>query len=191
MKQYTAIILCLLLLCSVFLVACSGEPNTSLEKVVMNASWAYNYKNVQELTEHSDLIAYVSIATMDTYEQNGIVMTKYQANIVEEIYGEKARTVEIIMTGGVVGKTLYEFEDDPLMSAKDEFLIFARKNVSGTYTILSGPQGRFVVKDDKVFSLNVALSEVRKASPYSSIYVNGMEKEQFISQIRDCLKSTN
>lgn len=184
MKRLTISVLCLVLLCSVVLVACSNDAGETMDKVVMNASWVYNYKDVQELTEKSDLIAYVSINSMESYEENGIVKTKYQAEIVDEIYGEKTRTVEIVMTGGVVGKTIYELEDDPLMSPKDEFMIFARKNTNGTYTILSGPQGRFVVEGNMVYSLNVAESQVAKANPYSNIKVDGVEKDLFISQIQ-------
>ena len=184
MKRLTISVLCLVLLCSVVLAACSNNAGEKLDKVVMNASWVYNYKDVQELTEKSDLIAYVSINSMESYEENGIVKTKYQAEIVDEIYGEKTRTVEIIMTGGVVGKTIYELEDDPLMVPNDEFLIFARKNTNGTYTILSGPQGRFVVEGNMVYSLNVAESQVAKANPYSNIKVDGVEKDLFISQIQ-------
>jgi len=184
MKRLTISVLCLVLLCSVVLAACSNNAGEKLDKVVMNASWVYNYKDVQELTEKSDLIAYVSINSMESYEENGIVKTKYQAEIVDEIYGEKTRTVEIIMTGGVVGKTIYELEDDPLMVPNDEFLIFARKNTNGTYTILSGPQGRFVVEGNMVYSLNMAESQVAKANPYSNIKVDGVEKDLFISQIQ-------
>ena len=185
MKKIIVTLLCMLLLCS--FVACDSQSGEKLEKVTMRVSWTYNYKDVQELAANSDLIAYVSITAMESYTENGVVKTKYQAKVLDEIYGEKARAVEIIMTGGIVDQTIHEVEDDPLMDAKEAFLIFARKNESGTYTILSGPQGRFVVTDNKVYSLNVADDQVARANQFSNISVNGVDFDLFVSEIQSYL----
>lgn len=187
MKKIIVAMLCLLFACTI--VACGGQAEEKLEKVVMRASWIYNYEDVQELTENSDLIAYVSINTMESYEENGIIKTKYYAEVLNEIYGEKVRNIEIIMTGGIVDQTIHEVEDDPLMDAKEAFLIFARKNESGTYTILSGPQGRFVVTDNKVYSLNVADDQVARANQFSNISVNGVDFDLFVSEIQSYLRA--
>lgn len=186
-KKTIALALCLLLVCT--FLACGSQSEEQLEKVAMPVSWTYNYKDVQELTTNSDLIAYVSITAMESYAENGVIMTKYQAEVLDEIYGEKARTVEIIMTGGIVDQTIHEVEDDPLMDAKEAFLIFARKNESGTYTILSGPQGRFVVTDNKVYSLNVANDQVARANQFSNISVNGVDFGLFVSEIQSYLRA--
>lgn len=191
MKKITFAMLCMLLIC--FFAACGSDSGCDsdsveeLEKVVMRASWAYNYEDIEELTENSDLIAYVSINAMENYEVNGIIKTKYRAEVLHEIYGEKARVVEISMTGGIVDKTVHEIADDPLMAVGDTFLIFARKNTSGTYTILSGPQGRFVVKDNKVSSLNVADPQVAKANQGSNISVRDVDYDLFVSQVESYL----
>ena len=46
--------------------ACGSDSGEELEKVLMQVSWSYNYGDVQDLTDNSDLIAYVSIQKMET-----------------------------------------------------------------------------------------------------------------------------
>ena len=116
-----------------------------------------------------------------------MIKTMYRAEVLHEIYVEKARDVEIVMTGGIVDKTIHELADDPLMVVWDTFLIFARKNTSGTYTILSGSQGRFVVKDNRVSSLNVADPQVARAKQSSNISVRDVEYDLFVSQVESYL----
>lgn len=188
MRKFRSGMLCLWIACTLVLTACVNPDDGNLTKAVMNASWIYNYASVQELTENSDLIACICVKGMESYEDGGIVKTKYQAEVTQCIYGEEQKTVEIVMTGGVMGKTLYEVADDPLMDSNDTFIIFARKNTNGTYTILSGPQGRFVLENDAVYSLNEANSEVERANPYSNIRVKNVQKDAFIRQAMSYLE---
>lgn len=176
---------------SILFVGCFIYHNLSeknVEKVIMHASWAYNYANVQELTNNSDLIACISVETGETYDQSGIVKTKYQVNVVDKIYGEDIDTIEIIMTGGIVENTIYEVEDDPLMGENEEYMIFARENADGTYTILSGSQGRFIVENNMVYSLNEVNQQVAMANADSNICINGISKEDFVEEIDSYLQ---
>lgn len=182
-----AALFCFIIICTVTLSACTNASNSYTERVAMHASWAYNFRDVQDLTENSDLIAYVSVASMESYKESGIAKTKYVARVIDELHGEGAETVEIVMTGGIIDKILYELDDDPLMEINDRFLIFARKNTTGTYTVLSGSQGRLVMKDDRVYSLNAIDSEVARANPHSNIKVNGVDKDALYSQIKSYL----
>lgn len=122
-----------------------------------SASWSYHYGSIKELCEADslDLIARVKIGDGKQEDKNGFMMTVFTAKVEDLIYGSCEDNVNIIMTGWVDhdNKTIYEISDDPLMQKGDEFIIFARKNESGTYTILGGPQGRFVIDGDNVYPL--------------------------------------
>lgn len=152
----------------VFLTACSNQNNyDDYEIVYLSASWERGYRDVQEMAESCDLAAYVTIKDMrpdGRYSSHGILMTVYTAEVVESLYGEQQGDIEIIMTGGINDseKKIYEIDADPLMMTNEKYFIFATKNESGTYTILSGSQGRFEIIDDMVYSLNVCNNKVKK-----------------------------
>lgn len=172
----------LLTILSVALAGCAHT--TEYEKVSMSASWAYNYKDVKELAQSSDLIALISIEGSRLDDTSDITQTIYQAAVKEQLYGEPVKEVDIVMTGGIVGNTIYEIEDDPLMKERDEFLIFARKNADDTYTILSGPQGRFVIQDHSVYSLNACNEQVKQKNNGSNIRVQGESAETFLKKVK-------
>lgn len=186
------------LLMLVSFTACSGQKGelsryNGYEKVSLSASWAYNYGSVQELAKSCDLAAYVTIKDMkpdNRYSSYGITTTIYTAEISESIYGEQKGDIQIIMTGGIRDseKKIYEVTDDPLMQINDEYFIFAKKNEDGTYTILSGSQGRFEIVDETVYSLNVCNDQVKKSNLDSNIKIDGQSKEEFYTQIKDIVK---
>ncbi|MGN1126604.1 MAG: hypothetical protein ACI4RI_04120, partial [Ruminococcus sp.] len=141
------------------------EDKNQYEKVLLNASWDYNYSSVEELTNNSDLIALINInkENLSTDECAGIPMSTYTAKVKESVCGCKSGdNVDIVMTGGVKDKKLYEVSDDPLMDEGDQYIIFAKKNKNGTYTILSGSQGRLEYKNGNVSSLNESNKQVMK-----------------------------
>lgn len=162
------------------------DPLDGYEKVTISVSWAHSYGSVQELTEASDLIAWVKI----TGERDGgdlmqsISSTVFTAKVKELIYGDGEETVDIIMTGRVdrKEKIICEVADDPLMHKNDEYLIFARKNESGTYTILGGPQGRYVVDNDRVYSLCDKLCAAN-----SEAEIAGDNPDDFIETVKACI----
>lgn len=125
--------------------------------IAMHASWTYSYGSIKELCEADslDLIARVKIGDGIRGNNNNIIMTVFTAEVEEMIYGSDEDIVNIVMTGGVDhdAKIIYEISDDPLMQKGDEYIIFARKNESGTYTVLGGPQGRFVIDGGNVYPL--------------------------------------
>lgn len=55
------------------------------------------------------------------------------------------------------------------MNKGDEFFIFATANDNGTYTIMSGPQGRFEIKDGQVYSLNAGNEQGSKEEFYKQV----------------------
>lgn len=190
-KKNTLILTICLITLSSMLLGCSNNENTKedeYEKVPMSASWSYNYGSVEELSKASDLIAIIKIKDTksdDTYSSLNVMQTVYSAEIEQLIYGTDQKTIDVVMTGGIDdnAKKIYEVCDDPLMKKNDEFLIFAQQNENGTYTILSGPQGRFEINDGNVYSLNVSNNQVKANNNGSNIKVDGEKEEEFIKKV--------
>lgn len=125
--------------------------------------------------------------TDDKYKSYGVDLTIYTAEIRESLFGKKDGTIRIVMTGMVDEKErkIYEIVDDPLMKLSDEFFVFAKSNEDGTYTILSGPQGRFEIIDNMVYSLNVSNEQVAKYNLDSNITISKQSKDDFYAQIKE------
>jgi len=131
-------------------------------KVYAAASWYYGYGNLKELVKESDIIAIVRIGDkVEEWEQNNIPLTTYNAIVIDPIVNSiKGENIGITITGINNGKSHFEIMDDPLFQMGEEFLIFARKNDWGTYTILGGPQGRFKHQNGKLYSMKHVTNKV-------------------------------
>lgn len=146
----------------------SGSATKSEIEIVMGASWARSYKTIEELVCDSDFIGLVEITKnnrIDTFnsgldgDDSNLFLTTFSAKVLDPIVAD-ADEIEIVMTGKNDENGLYQLSDDPLMSEGEKWFIFARKNDSGSYTILSGPHGRFSYneKNDTLTSLFLANS---------------------------------
>ncbi|MDR2571684.1 MAG: hypothetical protein LBD23_15515 [Oscillospiraceae bacterium] len=125
--------------------------------MVMSAGWANFYRNIAELEKESDFIGFIEITNQLRYNEiipDGVDATNedafvipttiFSARVIDGIRKEKD-IIEIFMTGKS-GHT--EIADDPLLSAGEVWFIFAKLNDDGTYSILGGPQGRFIYNED-------------------------------------------
>ncbi len=154
---------------------------------MMHVCQAYGYSGVKELTENSDYIAVINVKESESFYYEILPKTLYTVETTQSIYGE-TDDVQLVFTGGVFEDKTVELSDDPLMSIGDSFLVFARKNDDGTYTVLSGPQGRFVIEDDCVYSLNAVDKQLRSANRSSSnIMVDGVPLDDFIESVEGYL----
>ncbi len=189
MKKAFAFIISLSAICAL-MCGCSQnsveDPLQGYEKVSMHASWAYNYGGVKGLceTDELDLVARVKIGEGIQDNKSGIMTTVFTATVEDLIYGSGEETVNVVMTGGVdhKEKTIFEISDDPLMQNGDEFIIFARKNESGTYTVLGGPQGRFVIDNDLVYPMSSCSSQAMQIN--DSADATGKNIDDFIREVK-------
>jgi hypothetical protein len=63
--------------------------------------------------------------------------------------------IQVAQIGGVIGTSKQEVRDDPLMQNGDRVILFLHIDPqTGIYGILGGPQGRLVVRNQLVYSLN-------------------------------------
>ena len=183
-KIFPFLFCCIFLLSGALLFG-SYLNHQSPETILMTASWSYNYSNLEDLTQSSDLIALISVDDANSYiTSDGIPITNYSVLITSSIYGcSEDEVIEVVMTGGPKDGAIYEIADDPLMEIQDDFIIFARKNDDGTYTILSGPQGRMSIKNGLVSSLNISNEQVRLYNNGSNISFSSVPLDDFISEI--------
>ena len=128
-------------------------------KIYIAVDYAIAYGNLQELTRDSDLIALVEIeGVVSSDVERNIPSTVFSAKVLKPIYNtKKGKEIQLYMTGGRVDGRIAEEPGNPLMNSGEQYLLFCRKNTDGTYTVLGGPQGRFVYEDGKLSSMDVAL----------------------------------
>lgn len=145
--------------------ATGEQSENNVKTVEIHASWSHGYSSFGELIQDSDLIAYATVGeVVKEWRSAGLPKTDVELTITKPIYNsKKGQQIIITQTGGQVeedGQQLnYLFGGDPLFSSGENYLIFARQNDIGTYTILGGPQGKFKNINGKVQSMkNVAPS---------------------------------
>lgn len=167
------------------------KDNNQKEIELLHASWTYNYEDIEEISQSSDIIALVKVRGVEkSYEEYGIPFTNYLVDVITPILNvNKEETFTIVMTGRETEDKIYEVADDPLLKLKEEYLIFCKMNSDGTYQILSGPQGRLTHSNGKLNSLNVINSRVREVNPYSNITINNADADELISEIKSYIAS--
>jgi hypothetical protein len=158
----------------------------NVQTTYLSASWEYNYKDVKEISNASDLIALVKVdGVKDTSVDQNVPYSEFKVDVVNPVYNtNKGDNLTILMTGGEIKGRVTELQDDPLLQSGDEILIFCKRNTDGTYRILSGPQGRLVYNDGKLNSLNVSNARVRATNSASNINIQNMDADKLISQIK-------
>lgn len=156
------------------------------ETEYLSASWNYNYRDIEEISQASDLIALVKIEDVENMVvENGVPFTIYSAEVITPIYNTtESGNLLIYMTGGETDEKIIEIIDDPLLQADDEILVFCKLSPDGTYQIISGPQGRLVYHDGKLNSLNAVNTRVAQANTFSNIRVQNADADELIDEIK-------
>lgn len=154
-------------------VSCDKSKNAEPKKVSMQGSWTYSYADVAELTKSSDIVAEITVVDSTVTDEDGFVQTVYRASVDNIIKGNQEKEINLVMTGGVVDDAIYEVDDDPPMNKSDKFLVFARENDDGSYTILGGPQGRFINSNGMIYSINTEIKEKSNKNTVDTSDLNG------------------
>lgn len=163
-----------------------GNNFNKKETEFLSASWFYNYRDIEEISQASDAIALIKVdGVVDSYDVQDIPITEYKVDVVTSVYNtNKGDTFTIVMTGKETNDKIIEVNDDPLLQKGGEFLVFCKKNTDGTYRIISGPQGRLAHSNGKLSSLNAVDARVKAENPYSNITVVNADVNELISQIK-------
>lgn len=162
------------------------------ETEYLSASWSYNYRDIEEISQASDLIALVRVDGVEnTTVEFGIPYTTFSVDVIIPIYNAKeGDSFTIYMTGGETEEKIMEIVDDPLLQEDEEILVFCKQNPDGTYQIISGPQGRLVYSDGKLNSVNVVNTRAAEANAASNIKVRNADAGTLIEEIKGYLEDS-
>ncbi len=121
--------------------------------VQIDASWAYGYGSLAELTNAADLVVVGRVGEVlsdgPDQETPSVGATTYRLNIDTVIKGVPAGAVVIKQTGGTVNGVRQIVADDPMMNVGERFVFYLQRVAKGPYvgdySVLGGPQGRLPV----------------------------------------------
>lgn len=155
-----------------------SEKKVDLPVTYITVDWAIGYADIDDVTDNSDIIAVVKITGVNKEKNDVSQMTYYNATIKQSILNSKNETNIVIPFTGVNNNTEHDVVlEDPLPDIGDEYLIFAKQNEKGTYTILSGCQGRYEYKNGIVNSLNYTHSTVGHVIDVHNKDINELKNE--------------
>lgn len=170
----------------------SINPSNTYSKVRYGmGSWPIKYNSLRELTISSnvDVIVIGVIMNAESYEEKAIdaseahlICTKYSFKVQCVLKGpQDLDVIEIHQTGGTINGETLILLDDPPMHVDDVLILFLHEWEPSKYYIEGGPQGRFVVKDGKVYSLGEIEHSAEALT--SHLKTNGILLNQFIKSI--------
>ena len=158
-------------------------------KVVLHADWVTKYDGVTQLYDDADLvivgtvldhIPWIVYGSSDT--ATPVVMTNYTFTVTNLIKGDiDTETVLVYMTGGSSEGHTYELTDSPLLENGDKQVLFLKKGYQNSYYVLGGPQGRFTVINDKVYSTSEY--EENENPTTKHLQTKGMDLLEFLKQL--------
>jgi len=160
---------------------CGSTPPSS--ELILD--WAYRYGSIASMRTAADTIIVGQVLSEESFV-NGhactLIYTKYTVLVRTAMHGAIAGSViSIVQTGGVLGASRQEARDDPLMSVGNVAVMFLHLNKqTGSYAILSGPEGRFPVTNGLVYSLNVLYPDRPIDLPWR---ISGDPVDTFIAEI--------
>jgi hypothetical protein len=159
---------------------CSNTPRSG----DLVASWAWGYGSLAEMKNTADAVidgVVVGSSTSVGGHDCGLIYTTYTIGVGTRIKGHvQGSFIKVLQTGGIIGSSKQEVTDDPLMQTGDRVILFLHlDSQSGIYGILGGPQGRLVVKNQLVYSLNALYSDRKIISVNWTI--NGLPETAILS----------
>ena len=162
-------------------------------------SWAEFFETMEELCAEADLIAVGTVQEIEGVTEIttgqapwgpvGYYLTDFVFSVEQVLKGPGNATEATICQTGASGQ--WEIRNDPLLRVGDEYVVFLGELKGGGYNILGGPQGRFRIIGDEVFSmiyiLRPELLDV-DLGDWESVYrfyldVKGIEKEAFVDWV--------
>ncbi len=177
-----AVVAFLAILCFVSVGMQSGD-------ILVTVSWAESYSNIEDLSTEADLIAVGTVKGVvgvnsevvgeDRWGPIILYFTDFAFYVEQVLQGPQDVGEVIIHQTGAADE--YEIRDDPLLERGDRYVLFLHEYETGKYFILGGPQGRFQIIEDKVFSMNNILPVIISLHP--GLDVKGVEKANFLESV--------
>lgn len=155
----------------------------------VDVSWPVKYANVAELTKSSDIIIVGKVADLirtDVDPSTNLTQSYFDVTVITPV--EPAtfdqKNIVVTQTGGMNKNGMLEVDDDPIMKPGDTVVLFLNHGVpSSLYHVVGGPQGRFIVTNDNVSSLDVIYPD-RVGGEKISLHIDGQSLSDFINNIK-------
>lgn len=190
-KRARSMLITCVILASLFTGTCIFlYMNHQMETQYIEGSIPRGYSSLNELAADSDIIAVVKVnKKLNHWVSDHLPAFNLEATILTPIFQSKhGETIIITQIGGVMeleGKKINrQLKDDPPMDVGKEYLIFARHNDIDTYTIIGGPQGKFLHSNGSVSSLHAIDRSLKK---YGQIELHSFDINQVKSQLSSYL----
>lgn len=140
---------------------------------------------MKDLADGSTHIVTGKIIDIDhTEERNSLVITYYNFKVDQSLKGDLKSGDMIIITqgGGETPTEIVAVEDDPLIKVGEEFVGFLIYSPDlDVYPIAGGPQGRFLIQNNLVNSLDT----VDEKTAWIPVKVHSKNLDQFIQEISE------
>jgi hypothetical protein len=190
--KYLIIVLAFVLVITCTVTSCKEIPpqatNNLQQKI--SVSWADGAPDMQGLftTSNAVVVGKIGKVVDETNEllgesrfgKNYMYYTDFEFIIEANLKAEVKNNSIIIHQIGKAGTQ--ELEDDPLFQSGDSYVLFLREYKPGNYTILGGPQGRFKIVNDKIYSLNYLYSGNNIQLP-AATQINGVSETEFLQSL--------
>ena len=156
-------------------------PASSAASSNSAAAATVGFTKLEEIVENSDAII---IADADSCvkvhshpKDKEIRLTDIEVTTNEVIMGDlpvgRPVTVQLVTSG--------EGAEDHPMQAGERYILFLTFNqITSSYVPVGGPQGRFLITDDRVYSLDSKYPDLA----YINVKMDGEPLDDFVSQIR-------
>lgn len=131
------------------------------------ASSSYIKMNEDELYRYADVVVFGKVKSIsDSKEVNRkfgdderfVIYRDYVFEVKEVLKGSPENEVIIRVAGGEIGKRRFVSDEIKPDKEKDQILFLKEYNVAGTkdktYTILGGPQGKYIIEENKAIGIN-------------------------------------
>jgi hypothetical protein len=188
MKKLIVVMLAFMLL--LMTASCNSTPSYPPKRSGggSNPSWAYTYHSASDMCAHSDIIAVgVADRIIESRKEGTRLYKTYWAFRVEKMLkGEETGEITVVQIGSpdVPGS---DIEADPLFLPRDRYLLFLRKTSTGSYSF--HPQGRFLIWENKVYSMNYILSDNAALHPVPGLNCNGDDLDTIEDKITEIVDS--
>jgi hypothetical protein len=163
----TSVLIGSMVLSLIVLASCSSssqppQASTGVHVVSLDASWAKLYHSFADLKSNADLAVEGTVTKVlqtVTPSDGTPPSTDFQFTVSRVLQDPAKRlqgssTLTLHQTGGTVGTTLYQVDDDPLFQTGEHVVLFLHEYQTGYYYVIGGPSGRFEVQNGTVKPIN-------------------------------------
>ncbi len=155
-----------------------GEKQT----ITLHALWE-NYPTIRDLAGNSTDIVVGQVTDIKRIDDKSqIPTTDYNFRVDSVLKGNanQGETITIRQTGAEGAEIIIELDDDPLLKAGESFVGFLSYSKDfDVYPIVGGPQGRYLLQDDTVNSLDT----VNPQAEYIAVKVHDKNLGQFLQEV--------